>query len=211
MPHDLPQLLGKVRALAEGFKAGDNDSAGSFRDLASLLFSLTVGAPGCSPRLTYRKDDRRHAVLGGMAGPHDPLRLRNGHFLKIVVALHLTETEHGPRLKVRDSSYQYQLDQLGTDWVFRYDYERTPIGHHPAAHMHVRGSLSASDALAEGHPLERVHFPTQRASFEAILRLLIEQFRIEAASPAEIWRPVLAAAEGLFAEIAHQPLSGPPA
>lgn len=208
MPHELPKLLGRVRELTEGFKAGDNGSASAFKDLASLLLSVTVGKPQSVPRLTFRKDDRRHSVLGGMAGPQDPVQLRNGHYLKIVVALKLADTEHGPRLKVRDSSYQYQLDRKGDDWIFRYDYERTPVAEHPAAHLHIRGGLSA-DVLGDHQLLERVHFPTQRTSFEAILRLLIEQFGIEAATPPEIWRAVLAEAEAMFAEIAHQPLSGP--
>ncbi len=97
MPADVAQLSGEVRRLTEGFKAGNFESAESFRDLASLLFRLTVGATGSAPRLTRRRGTKDPAILGGMSGPQDPLRLNNGHFLKVVMNLWLQDTEHGRR------------------------------------------------------------------------------------------------------------------
>ena len=207
MPPDVPELLGRVRELTTAFKAGNQASIRAFRDLATLLFGLTVGADGSVPRLTYGAT-RDKATLGGMGGPQDPLRLRDGNYLKVVSFLYLANTENGTRLKVRDSSYQYQLDTDGHDWIFRYDYERDASDRHPPAHVHVRGQLSA-EVIGKDRPLERVHLPTTRVSFEAVLRLLAEQFEVPTATPSEIWRPVLAEAEQLFAAIANQPLSGP--
>jgi len=60
-------------------------------------------------------------------------------------------------------------------------------------------------------PLERVHFPTGRFSIEGIVRLLAEEFDVPTNRDAAIWRPVLAASEREFLEIAHLPLSGPSA
>jgi hypothetical protein len=57
--------------------------------------------------------------------------------------------------------------------------------------------------------LERVHFPTGRISIEAVIRLLIEQFGLEARTRPETWRPVLAASEEEFLKIAHRDISGP--
>jgi hypothetical protein len=89
--------------------------------------------------------------------------------------------------------------------------DRAPVAmeDEPVVALPDVGSELSAAVLATHQLLERVHFPTQRASFEAVLRLLIEQFNIEAAAPPGIWRPVLAEAESLFAEIAHKPLSGP--
>jgi hypothetical protein len=111
-------------------------------------------------------------------------------------------------VKVASSSFQYQLDEEGDSWVFRYDYVRQPPDPHPAAHVHVRGSL-AEQCLRDKQALEDIHFPTQRVSLESVIRLLIEQFNVSAHQPSEIWRPLLAESEALFLEIAHKSLSGP--
>jgi hypothetical protein len=54
-----------------------------------------------------------------------------------------------------------------------------------------------------------VHFPTRRMSIESVLRLLITQYHVPPNSGAEIWRPMLAEAEHMFQEIAHE--NPPPA
>ena len=202
-----PALLGEVRRLTDGFKVGDSESFRCFRDLAALLLCRTVLSEGQAPRLTRLSDQPNNQVLGGMAGPQSPLRLRNGHFLKLVTQLTLDETpQHGRRLKVVTSSYQYQLDAEADDWVFRYDYFREPPAMHPAAHLHVRSDLRAEADLSKARHLhERVHYPTGRVSLEAVIRLLIEQYGVEPVSPEPIWRSLLFQAESAFREIAHQP------
>lgn len=135
--------------------------------------------------------------------------MRNGHYLRLAVNLRIDGTDDGPRLQVRDSSYQYQLDSKGKDWVFRYDYEREPTDEHPPAHLHVRANPVAP--IQTPRPFERLHFPAMRTSFESIMRLLIVQFGIQPAKPPDTWRAVLAESELFFNEIAHTPLSGPPA
>jgi len=118
------------------------------------------------------------------------------------------QTAHGPRVKVKSSSFQYQADQNGDRWIFRYDYLRQPPQPQPSAHLHVRGSL-LEPCLSSGSALEDIHFPTQRVSLEAVIRLLIEQFGVHPNESVEIWRPVLAESEAAFLGIAHQSLSGP--
>ena len=215
MESEVAQLLGEIRRYTEQFKAGDNRSALAFRNLAAQLLGQTVAAAGASPRLVSG-DAHKLWVLGGPGGPTTPLKLRNGAYLKLAMTLVLVDQSVDgnsvTRLKVRDSSFQYQLDEQGDQWVFRYDYERDAADRHPRAHLHVRGSLTEAEATAtsryHGTP-ERIHYPTNRISLEAVIRLLIDQFGVAPATSPEVWRKILAESERLFNEIAHQPLSGP--
>ena len=205
-PPNLDFLLGEVRRLTDDFKAGNRGSFQAFRDLVALLLGRTVLAPGQAPRLVSLRGSPDLRVLGGTGGATSPLRLANGHYLKLIVHLALSDTEHGPRLKVISSSYQYQLDELGATWVFRYDYWREAPVKHPAAHLHVRSTLLAPARLDhEGMLHERVHYPTGRLSIKAVIRLLIEQYSVVPVTPAHIWRPLLHASETAFQEIAHKP------
>ena len=204
---DLDLLLGDVRRLTDGYKAGDRESFVCFRDLVSLFLSNTVAASGEFSRLvSVAERDADKKILGGAATR--PIRLRNGHYLRIYAYLSRESTNAGPRLKVRESSYQYQLDKDGEHWMFRYDYSRLPPELHPAAHLHVRSNLVVSEVLGSA-PHERVHYPTGSVSIEGVLRLLIEQCGIPTARDPSIWRPLLHEAEIAFYEIAHQPSSGP--
>lgn len=124
------------------------------------------------------------------------------------MTLFLTDTTDGSRVKVETSSLQYQMDETGDRWIFRYDYVREPPEPHPSAHIHVRGSL-IEPCLAAKQSLEDVHFPTNRVSIESVIRLLIEQFAVPPNNAPEIWRPLLAESEALFMQIAHKALSGP--
>ena len=119
----LDLLLGEVRRRTDDFKAGNGGSFKAFRDLAALLLSRTVMATGEAPRLVSLQGSPDRRVLGGTSGATSPLRLTNGHFLRLIVHLELSDTEDGRRLKVVSSSYQYQLDAQGETWV-RVDPER---------------------------------------------------------------------------------------
>lgn len=148
-------------------------------------------------------------MLSGLTNIRAPLRRNDGRFLRLRMSLALGEGETGQRLKVLQSSYQYQVDEKGDDWIFRYDYLREPIDNHPSAHLQVRGRFTVPDALRTDEPLERVHFATGRVSLEAIVRVLVGQFLVPSNNDPEIWMPVLSESEKLFAEIAHHPRSGP--
>lgn len=208
MPPDLDALLAEVRELTNRYKAGRQDAFDAFRELASRLLHLTVLYPGGGVRLASGPRGPETLALGGWGGPDDPLPLNDGRSLRLSVVLYLEPFQDGHRLKVEESSYQYQMDRGGERWIFRYDYLRHPPSPHPAAHLQVRGEL-AEHCLPERTPLERIHFPTGRVSLEAIIRLLADQFDVPCNRPAELWRPVLAESEGAFLEIAHRPLSGP--
>ncbi|MBI4602712.1 MAG: hypothetical protein HY721_12210 [Planctomycetes bacterium] len=134
-------------------------------------------------------------VLGGQETADSPLLLADGHFLDYSVTLFIDrETK---RLVVSKSRYQYQLDKEGARWVFRYEYLRDPKDKHPASHLHVRGTL-AEDCLPPHETLEHLHFPTDRVSLEAVIRLLADHFRVPCSETEEVWRPVLLESEAPF-------------
>lgn len=148
-------------------------------------------------------------VEGAAAADRSVVQLNDGRYLRVSIILYLEPHETGHRLKVEQASYQYQSDEAGDRWVFRYDYRREPTDLHPATHLQVRGRLVEEDVAPYRGVLDRVHFPAGRVSIEAVIRLLIEQFGVHAGTPPEVWRAVLAESERPFEEIAHRPLSGP--
>ena len=202
-PNDLSGTLGQVRDLSKQYLAGDESAFAAFRELVSLLLHSTILDPSGTVRLAYGQGP--NPVLGGWSGPTDPLRLTSGNFLRLSVGLYREEATEGPRVKVSTSSFQYQLDATGDQWVFRYDYLRTPPDPHPASHLQIRGSLTHVPEIQ----MKDVHFPTHRVSLEAVIRLLIEEFRVPPRRESEFWRAVLAESEAVFMKIHHRSLSGP--
>jgi hypothetical protein len=207
--------LAEVRALTERFKAGGQRAFGAFQELANTLLTVTVMDMGSTLVLRQAPGDRRRrAVLTGRNT--NAVRLRNGHYLRITLGLYL-DPEADDWLKVGQSSYQYQLDEGGDRWIFRYDYLRDPAGEyeqppdayrHPYAHVQIRDDLE-ENVLAPDEALETLHFPTGRISLEAVIRCLAVQFKVPCAQEEGIWLPVLTEAETLFQAIAHRPPSGP--
>lgn len=207
MPHDLQYLLGEVRELTRRYKRGDQESFEAFRYLTAKLLELTILAhPGA---VILSKGPRAGTfALGGWNGPTDPLPLNDGRYLRLSMTLFLEPADNHFYLKVYDSSYQYQMDPEGRQWIFRYDYLRYPDHPKPASHLQIQGGLS-EDCLPERKQLKNVHFPDARVSLEAVIRLLAEQFAVPCNTEPGIWRPVLAETEREFQRIAHRPLSGP--
>ncbi len=207
---ELDYLLGHVRELTQQYRAGGPDAFRAFCDLANLLLRVTVLAVGAAgARVTAGPRPRDRAVIeGGLAEENGVVPLTDGAFLRLSVVLFRAPHDGGHRMKVEQASYQYQVDDAGNRWAFRYDYRREPADQHPATHLQVRGNLVEPVSAYRGM-LERVHFPTGRVSLEAVIRLLVEQFAVRPNRPPEIWRRVLAESERLFEEIAHRPLSGP--
>ena len=203
----LDHLLGKVRQLNDTIRAGGPAAIPAFRELTNLLLNLTILAPGGTIKLVRLSDERTKAVLGGL-NPRDPLKLSDGRYLRVSAKLYLDLSTQQHYLKVEETSYQYQLDQEGKQWIFRYDYLRNPPATHPAAHLQIRGELTEEEAFGN-LALSRVHFPTGRVSIEGVIRLLAEQFGVPCNQTPEIWRKVLALSEQDFLRVAHQPQSGP--
>jgi hypothetical protein len=110
--------------------------------------------------------------------------------------------------QVAESSYQCQIDRDGDQWVFRYDFLRWPTDPHPASHLQINAGVPEG-WVPPGTPFGRIHFPTDRVSFEAVIRLLIEQFAVPPVESSELWRPLLAESESLFMGIRHRSISGP--
>lgn len=198
-----------MRSLSETYRGGGEQAFRAFEELAQLMLSLTVMSQGQAVRLSSSPDAPLRRVLGGQRGPTSPVQLRDGRWLRVAVTLYL-DPDADKRLKVSKSSFQYQADEAGLQEICRYDYLRQAgTDPHPQAHLNVHGTLQHAPALVGGKPLARIHFPTNRVSLEAVIRMLAEQFGVPTNRPSSVWRPVLAASEAPFSEIAHRPLSGP--
>ena len=202
-------LLGEVRQLVARVTAGGREALDAFHDLATAVLTTTVLAQSAALRLYRGPRGQDTAMLGSFAGPTEPLPLTDGRFLRLRIALSLVQENNKRRTRTETSSLQYQLDPAGTRWVFRYDYSRFPTNKYPAAHVQLRGVLLEECLPGQGTALEHVHLPTGRVSLEAIIRLLIETFKVPPRTTPNVWRPLLALSERAFLDNAHQPLSGP--
>ena len=214
-PPDPQPHIARARDLTRRYKRGDKQSPEAFRDLATFLLGLTVAkrehpglwlARGAGPAAATK------ATLQASTEPGAPVPLNDGRFLRLHFLLERMHTPDGWRLKVQESSFQYQADQDGERWIVRYDYLREPgPDPHPQAHLQVRGALTEHATPVRRDLLEHVHFPTGRVPLEAVIRLLADQFGVTCNTESALWRPVLAESERTFQEIAHHPLSGPEA
>jgi len=204
---DLPAYLGRVRELTTQYQAGAPEGFDAFRELADLILRITILAGHGGVRLAQGPRPNT-LVLGGWNGPTDPLPLVNDRYLRVAVTFVRGRVEEGHRIKVVESSYQYQVDPEGRDWVFRYDFLRHPPDPHPASHLQINGE-APPEYLPPGVSLARIHFPTDRVSLEAVIRLLVDQFAVPTNEETEVWRSVLAESEAPFLGIRHRSLSGP--
>ena len=161
-------------------------------------------AVGTNLHLQQGERRNNYIVAGQLLAP---VKLRDGRFLRVYYGLAIHRTPVGPRLKVINSGFQYQIDPGGNRWIFRYDYDREPQRPYPPTHFHIRGDLR-ENCLASRDLLENIHFPATRVSLEAIIRLLIDQFGVPSAKPRDIWRKLLVESEREFLNIAHRGLSG---
>lgn len=202
-----PPLCAEIEELGREIREGGQRRApGAFAELAQRLLSLTVIPQG--ERVLLRRASREgHYLLEGAHGERKLVELNNGRWLQVAMTLHVEADSQ--RLKVLGSVFQYLWEDDDRAEVFRYDYGRAQRDAHPSAHLNVHGELDARDALPAGQPLKAVHFPTGRTSLEAVIRLLIEEFKIEANEVPETWRAALTTSEAQFWEIAHIPTSGP--
>lgn len=197
-----------LRQASRACRAGGPAAFEAFRDLVNYELCLTVGHRKAGIHLDV---GGRHALSRVLAGGHDPqgnpvVQLRNGHYLKLVVSLYLDPTADDNYLRTRMSLFQYQLDEVGDDWVFRYEYKREPEPGEPkpVGHFHVRGDLHSTGLLTKRQLLERVHFPCGRPTIESTIRLLAGDLRVQANAREELWRPALAEAERDFLAVAHK-------
>ncbi|MGC9538017.1 hypothetical protein [Streptomyces sp. UG1] len=198
----------EVRALTAKVHQGGRQSAKAFRDLAQKLLAITVMAQGQHLVLRPNQTGTGPWVMEGahksqIASDAGMVKLRDGHWLRVGYLLSLTAND---RLAVTESKIQYQWTDGDRSEVFRYDYAYEAEGQHPAAHLNIHALLRQPDDLGSSEwPLERVHFPTGRTSLEQVLRLLAQGFGVATAKSIEVWEPVLAEAERMFYEVAHQP------
>jgi hypothetical protein len=203
---DKPALRAEIERLGREIREGGRRRAApAFERLAQQLLSLTVMRPG--QRVVLREGQHRDSFLLEGAHGRQLVELNNRRWLQIAMTLHFAADSQ--RLKVLGSVFQYLWRDEDQAEVFRYDYARAQRDQHPCAHLNVHGRLDLNEALPAGQPLKAVHFPTGRTSLESVIRLLIEQFKIEANEPSDVWRAALSTSEAQFWEIAHLPTSGP--
>jgi hypothetical protein len=173
------------------------------------VLAITVAHPGNNVSLIHldQRSGRADLVSGKGNAPKQPLRLRRG-YLSVLMSLDTTGDEG--YLRVLKSSFQYSTTGERADWVFRYDFLRSPDNDYPGAHLQVNGDLVEMAGRPDRH-LPDLHFPVGRVSLEGVVRLLVEQFDVPANETEDVWRPVLSLCEREFLKRAHQPLSGPDA
>jgi hypothetical protein len=73
----------------------------------------------------------------------------------------------------------------------------------------VRGDFLEASAIPAGTDLKDIHFPAERVSLEAVIRLLADQFGTPCHEAPEVWRPVLAASERETHQTADRSSPGP--
>lgn len=204
----LDGLLAEARQLSEACHIPGRDCFAAFRDLTKRILALTV-AHGTSASLvgSPQRSGRALVVSGTRTDPYAPLRLRSGGSLVIFISL----DNHGDEgyLRVIESKFQYATGEGKDDWVFRYDFLRSPKNRYPAAHLQINGDVLPGVPNRPERHLPDIHFPVGRPTLEGVIRLLIDQLGVTSNEPASVWRPVLAVTERSFLDNAHQPLSGP--
>lgn len=204
---DVNEARGRVREYGRRYLSGEiPDAFEAAYALLDFLLRITIFHPSTCLRWTKTANQPQNVRLLGV--PKRGLQLRDGRFLDLTLMMQLDRDGELQKLRIYKARFQYQNDEAGKDWIFRYDYIRYPDNSHPASHIQLRGSLEA-DCLPGGLQLKDVHFPTGRMSVEAIIRCIVEQFGCDTAEPASFWRPVLAESEETFNRIAHKTISGP--
>lgn len=202
---NLEAQLADIREFIRLFKNGDRDeSVEGFRCLLDRVLRLTILDDRSYVRtVTNREDADSPRILAGPDGVEDPLLLNNGYYLRLIVDV----AWDGTRLQVAESTFQYQVDQAGSNWLFRYDFLRNRPNEKPEAHLHISGKLDESFELPENRwTLKDVHFPTaKRVSVESVIRLLADDFQIPCNNQDELdlgddkkehlWRAVLRESE----------------
>ena len=201
---DVDSLKSDVRELTKVYMSGSQEAFQAFRALTDLLLRITVLHPQGHLYLE-RGPNKKRGTLGGL---HPTLLLNNDRFLRLSIVLELFDTADGTRMKVTKSSFCYQSDFDGKEWIVRYEYDRNPPHPHPAAHLHLNAA-ALDDYCPKHRPLSKIHFPTRRMPLEAMIRLLVDQFEVQCNEPEEVWRPVVTEAEVAFLKIAHEVASGP--
>lgn len=207
--HNVDRECANVRALTRKCRSSGRQEGrfNAFCDLTQKLLSLTVMADGQRIGLDRSWIDNRTRLLVGRSQDNElnTVRLRDDRYLRVTMTLRITSND---RFACPRSSFQYQETEGEQAEIFRYDYLRAQKDDHPRAHLNIHGRLDHG-VLGVNKPLQDVHFPTGRIPLEGVIRLLIVQFKVPSATPAEVWTPVLATSETAFLEICDQPLSGP--
>lgn len=208
---DLEQALGHVRALTQDYLSGTPKAFEAARTLIAYLLQITVMQPYGVLLMAGAQGQRENVRIIGVPHSRMPVPLRDGRYLDVLIHLQLDAEPDMTKLRVYKAKFQYQANQDGHDWVFRYEYLRTQRDRHAASHLHVRGALVCDGCLPEKTSLEDVHFPTGRMAIEGVIRCLVEEFNVPTATDPAFWRAVLAESENQFIAIAHRAPSGPAA
>lgn len=188
--HTAAVSLADTKELAKRIFESQKGTPTDFADLLQKLFSCTILQQGQSLSVY---EENGHAVIGVRLRER-VLRLTNGNFVKFYMTFDFGK---GQPLSIRQSAFQYQLDQarMSKQFVFRYDYSAEPEPLHPAAHLQINGALATPEAAPD--KLSNIRFPVNRPSVESMLRLLINDFGV-VPNDAKNWSEILDFSEEAF-------------
>ena len=115
-----------------------------------------------------------------------PVRLNNGMFLNIEIALQINRTSQ--RLETTAATFTYQAGADNDDPrpVFAYHYDQHSRSGYPRCHMHVH---AAPRHYAGERSFSRPHLPTRRLTVEQIVWHLIQEHGVQPGRPD--WHQVL--------------------
>lgn len=107
------------------------------------------------------------------------------------------------RYKVQTLSYVYgfttridgkEVELLTFQWKRDYD----PTSDYPPGHLHIGVGLLSKDSPVRHRDFHKAHIPTERLSFEAVVRFAITELGVR--SETTNWQAILAASDKAFKE-----------
>lgn len=143
-------------------------------------------------------DARRPGAIRSVALPigRDYIRLagETGLMFMAQIEYELVETEDPERgrWKVRTRQYRYHVVAADHTEVLLFHWHPERSGNRTFPHLHVGSSQLTTDAVMSGS----AHIPTGRVALEAVIRLLITEFKVPAKR--DDWEAVLADGEDRF-------------
>lgn len=155
----------------------------------------------------YVPSDRAHGVTFQPIGEPVLLDSRYGRRSIGLTVTHLYriartgDPGRGP-WAVESLAYYYELQDREGNELFSYHWDPSEAGPSWATfpHLHVSGRL-APLPLGSGLPmlpLGGLHFPTDYVAFEAVVRMLLREFRVPARRSEARWSRILADGEAAF-------------
>lgn len=155
----------------------------------------------------FAPSDRSHSVTFQPIGEPVLLDSRYGRRTIGLTVTHLygiartDDPDRGP-WEVESLAYSYELQDREGNELFSYHWDPSEASPSWAKfpHLHVSGRVTPLP-LGSGLPslpLGGLHFPTDQVAFDAVVRMLLREFRVPARRPEAQWTRILADGEAAF-------------